>query len=271
MDNMQISAPFGYRSVVTYLREQRVRLPAPGVLPDFALSSSALPLTYSEIPEAGRDYPVIFIQNPQTSTFSMLGVLGVEQNENLYAPNLQWENGIYLPAYVRRYPFCMTHMPNAPVEQQRIVSIESDYMGGDEGELMFDAAGQPTERWNGIFNFIQEFEADLERTQEFCSILANYKLLQPYSVQADLTQGGRVNLDGFFCVDESRLEHLTSDEIRTLIRKGAMRGIYQHLSSLPRFNHLLGRKAQKVAALGGAAAGTAAPAANEALAEAPAA
>ncbi len=248
---MDISPPFGYRSVVTLLREQRVRLPAQGDLPAFALNSNSLPLTYSEISPAGRDYPVIFVQLPN-GDFTIVGVLGVDREENLFINNNTWESGTYVPAYIRRYPFCMTRVINSDdnkVDPERLVCVESDFVSED-GVVLVDADGKGTEQWETIFLFIQEFESDLERTQEFCSILAKYKLLQPFAMQADLTHGGRVNLDGMFCVNESLLENLTSNEIRTLIRKGAMRGIYQHLGSLARFNLILERKAQRNAALG---------------------
>ena len=81
---MQINPPFGYGEIVPLQRDQKVRLPAPGALPEFCRRVNAVPISYSEFGVACRDYPLAFITTDQGRTFIPVGVLGVTGGENLF-------------------------------------------------------------------------------------------------------------------------------------------------------------------------------------------
>ena len=76
-----------------------------------------------------------------------------------------------------------------------------------------------------------------------CSILMDYALLEPFTMQATLAKGGAMHLTGMHRVDEKKLEHLNSSQIKNLMRKGVMGRIYTHLLSLDNFSGLIERKA----------------------------
>jgi hypothetical protein len=149
---------------------------------------------------------------------------------------------VYLPAYLRRYPFCMARVTLDSVEQaDRLICVEKTFLS-NEGERMFDGAGAALPRWQPIEKLLQEYEADLERSREMCAILADYALLEPFTLQASLREGGAMNLGGMHRVDERKLEFLNAAQHRNLIRKGVMGRIYAHLISLENFARLLTRK-----------------------------
>ena len=85
-------------------------------------------------------------------------------------------------------------------------------------------------------------KADLERSREMCAILADYALLEPFTLEASLRESGAMNLGGMHRVDERKLEFLNAAQHRNLIRKGVMGRIYAHLISLENFARLLTRK-----------------------------
>jgi hypothetical protein len=107
---------------------------------------------------------------------------------------------------------------------------------------MFDDAGGPLERWRPIDKLLNEYEADLARSHEMCAILADYTLLEPFTLQAVLNDGGAMNLGGMYRVEEKKLEFLNAAQHRNLIKKGIMGRIYAHLLSLDNFARLLKRK-----------------------------
>ena len=108
--------------------------------------------------------------------------------ENLFYTDGSWARGVYVPAYARRYPFCMAKVTSNKVEQQdRLICVEKSLLD-DGGEAMFDAEGQPGEKWKGIERLLTEYEADLERMREMCAILADYGLLEPFTMQATLNK-----------------------------------------------------------------------------------
>src|SRR5258707_6139375 len=239
---MQINPPFGYSEIVPLRKDQKVRLPARGALPEFCRRVNAVPISYSEFGVACRDYPLAFITTDRGRTFPPVAVLGVTGGENLFLRDGQWDGSVYLPAYVRRYPFCMARVTLDSVEQaDRLICVEKAFVS-EEGERMFDDSGLAPARWQTIEKLLQEYEADLERSRELCAILADYAFLEPFTLQTSLKEGGATNLGGMYRVDERKLEFLNAAQHKTLIRKGVMGRIYAHLISLENFARLLARK-----------------------------
>ncbi len=247
---MDINPPFGYREIVPFLKTHRVKLPAAAELPGFTRELNAIPVSFAEFGVAGRDYPLVFASGDDGKTFSPVAVLGLSSGENLFLDDSGWAASTYVPAYVRRYPFCMARVTLDAIEQQdRLICVEKAYVAADDdsGEAMFDGDNQPLPRWTGIEKLLNEYEADLERTREMCSIYFEYGLLEPFTMQATLTGGTPMNLTGMHRVNEAKLEFLTADQLRTVLRKGLLARVYAHLLSLDNFGRLLDRKAARPA------------------------
>jgi SapC len=176
-------------------------------------------------------------------------VLGIAAAENLYVSGNGWVTGVYLPAYARRHPFCMARVSVDKIEQQqRLICVEKQFLDEEGGQAMFED-GQPSTRWTEIERLLSEYEADLERGREMCALLADYGLLEPFTVQATLAKakgGGAMHVTGMHKVSEKNLENLNSAQLKNLMRKGSMARIYMHLLSLANFSRLLERKAARV-------------------------
>ncbi len=239
---MDINPPFGFKEIVPFYKNQKVNLPEAGMLPEFVHGSNAVPVSYTEFPVAFRDFPLVFVSTDDGKSFSPVAVLGVSGAENLFLCDGKWDADVYLPAYVRRYPFCMARVTLDSVEQaDRLVCVEKTFLN-DKGDSMFDADGKALERWQPIERLLNDYEADLERTREMCAILADYSLLEPFTLQATLKDGGPMNLAGMYRIEEKKLEYLNAAQHRNLFKKGIMGRIYTHLLSLDNFARLLMRK-----------------------------
>lgn len=243
---MQISPPFGYSELTPLLKTHRVIPPGEVSLPAFAIACNALPVTMSEIPIAGHHYPIIFSGNNNNKSFNPAAIVGITSGENLFVTEGSWQAGAYLPAYVRRYPYCMTRVSiDSNPQTQRIICIETTALR-ENGDALFDATGAPLPGWTATETLLQEFEADLERTSEMCAILSDLKLLEPFTMQANFNIGGAFHLDGMFRVEEKRIELLAANDLKMLIRKGILARIYQHLGSLSNFNRLTDLKGERL-------------------------
>ena len=243
---MQISAPFGYQEITPFLKNHKVALPAPGALPSFTQELNAIPVSYTEFNVAHRDFPLVFSSGDEGRSFAPVAVLGLEAKENLFVQGEGWAPGVYVPAYVRRYPFCMARVTLDNIEQaERLICVEKEHIVETGGVMMFDDKQEPLPRWKEVEKLLEEYEADLERTKEMCGILADYGLLEPFTMQATLNAGGSMHLTGMFRVDEKKLEFLNASQHKNLIKKGVMSKIYIHLLSLDNFGRLLDRKAQR--------------------------
>jgi len=246
---MQISPPFGYKHVVPFQKTHKVRLLAPGEAPEFVRQGGALPISNSEFGPAGRHYPIVFIGDGKT--YSAVAVVGITTNENLFVSDGRWAGDVYMPAYARRYPFCMAKVNVNQVEQQnRLICVEESAID-ESGEAMFDTGGKPTAKWQDFERLLSEYEADLERTREMCATLSDYGLLEPFTMQAKLKPelgGAALQLGGMHRVAEKNIENLNAAQLKNLVRLGIMARIYVHLLSLEHFGRLLDRRAAQIKA-----------------------
>ena len=245
---MQITPPFGYREVVPFLKTQKVRLLKSGAVPEFVQRGNAIPISHSEFQLVGRDYPIVFASSDGGKNFAAVAVLGVAAGENLFYGE-GWARNVYVPAYARRYPFCMAKVTLDKVEQKnRLICVEKSALDDAEGDAMFDTAGKSSERWTQLERLLTEYEADLERSREMCGLLADYALLEPFTMQASLGKdkaGPKMQLTGMHRVAEKKLEDLNAAQLKNLMRKGMLARIYMHLLSLDNFARLLERKANR--------------------------
>jgi hypothetical protein len=246
---MQISPPFGYREVVPFLKTQKVRLLSPGEAPEFAQRGNAIPISHTEFQPVARHYPIVFTTSDGGKSYAAVAVLGLAGGENLFWDAGRWAEGVYVPAYARRYPFCMARVNVNKVQQKdRLICVEKSALD-EGGEAMFDASGNATEKWKGVERLLAEYEADLERMREMCALLGDYGLLEPFNMQATLKKekgGGSMQMSGMHRVAEKNLENLNTAQLKNLMRKGYLARLYIHLLSLENFGRLLDRKSERV-------------------------
>ena len=95
---------------------------------------------------------------------------------------------------------------NEVEQKDRPICVAIDEAGG---EAMFDAAGQPTEKWKAIARLLGEYEADIER-RAMCATLAEHGLLEPFNT---------VPCSSPACaVWPADLEKLNATELKNLVR-----------------------------------------------------
>ena len=238
-----ITPPFGYGGIVPVLKTHKV-LATDGLVPEPLRRSNAIPLTISEIPRASRDYPVVFASADGGESFGVVALLGLGEKENLFVgEDGKWRGDAYLPAYLRRYPFCMaTVTRGGQAGEERIVCVEEAMLDTQRGLPLERQEGEKLSWWSERLHLLQEYEADLIRTRHMCDTLKKLAILERFSAQA-VSDGGEVmNLGGMFRVDEQRLEALKADDLRMLIRKGIMGRLYAHMISLDNLGRLLDRR-----------------------------
>ena len=66
--------------------------------------------------------------------------------------------------------------------------------------------GKPTPYVENVLKFLQQYQLEFHRTQEFCKKLKDLNLLRPMQAQVDIGAGERLALGGFSVVDRARLK-----------------------------------------------------------------
>lgn len=242
--NMDIRPPYGYQEIVPLTKAHRVLLPEPRKLPLVFRSVTAVPLSFTEFPAACRDYPIAFIGGEGGRSFVAMAVLGLENQQNLFVTaDGAWEPGVYLPAYVRRYPFCMTRVTVDGKEQpERIACVEKRAVN-DKGEALHDAQGNPLPAWEERKKLLFDYETDLARCDEMSRMLAGLGLLETFTMQAIPSEGAPLAMTGMHRVAEQKLAALAPDKLSQLAQSGILARVYAHLISLNNFGRLLDRRA----------------------------
>ncbi|HXF65415.1 MAG TPA: SapC family protein [Burkholderiales bacterium] len=241
---MEIKPPYGYQEIVPLNKNHRVLLPQGGKLPLVFRSLAAVPLSYTEFGAACRDYPIAFVSGDGGASFVAMAVLGLERDQNLFVTaEGAWDAAAYLPAYVRRYPFCMTRVTVDGREQpERIACVEKRAVS-ERGEPLYDAKGEPLPAWAERRKLLFEYEADLVRSEEMARALAALGLLEPFTMQAVPNEGAPLALAGMYRVAEPKLAELAPEKLKELVQKGILARVYAHLVSLANFGRLLDRRA----------------------------
>src|SRR3954467_10201319 len=243
-DTPQITPPYGFQEVVALAKTHRVLLPKGPTVPVVFRTMNPIPVSYTEFPVAARDYPLGFISADDGKTYAPMLVLGLAAQQNLFIMHDDtWDRRVYLPAYVRRFPFCMTRvMVDGKEAPERVACVEKIAIN-DKGEKLFDDKGQATAEWQQREKLLFEFEADLGRTEEMCKLLAQPQLLEPFTMQATPNEGEPLQLTGMFRVAEEKLAQLDGGVLKELAAKGVLGRAYAHLISLENFRRLLDRRA----------------------------
>jgi hypothetical protein len=206
----------------------------------FAKQGHAVPLTVTEFPLAAVSGPIIFVGDEKVP----LAVMGLNQGENLFVKDDgQFEPGVYIPAYVRRYPFVYANDAQAG---QMVLCIDRKAEFIVEGGDMpfFDADGQPSEYTKGCMTFVNDYETERQRTQSFVQLLKDNDLFEIKTashtpVNADGTPGQPVKIAEYFGVSETKLNELPAEKLVELRNNGALAQIYAHLLSLVGWDRLI--------------------------------
>lgn len=234
-----ITPPFGYGPIVALQREDRVLLPR-GATPEFCRGVNALALSASEFTAASRDYPIAFACG-EDGRFAPVVLLGLADKQNLFiGPSGDWDPASYLPAYVRRYPFCIAREEAHTQSTQRVVCVDSAYLDPD-GFALFDASGVPSDEWRGIESLLRAYEDDLELTARMCDALQKLDLFEPFEFKVMQGNDTALTVKGVYRIDEKRFTDLRPASHKALITKGFMSRIYAHLHSLENFTRLYQR------------------------------
>ena len=202
----------------------------------------AIPVTVDEFALVQRHYPIVFSIGESPIPIALMG-LNEGVNVFLDEEGKARDPDLYVPAYLRRYPFMLARLRQDSDELSLCFDPTSGAVGDfKDGEALFDG-DQPTEATNAILKFCEQFEEAGQRTQAFMNELKESGLLmdgevaiQPEGVEQPFIYRG------FQMVDEEKFRNLTGDKLRKLNQNGALPLIFSHLFSLSVIREVFGRQ-----------------------------
>ncbi len=223
--------PLFYKSIVPISTQFH---PNHGLVPqdnlNFTRVTHAIPVTVDEFAVAQRTFPIVFGVGDQPAPLVLLSLV---DGLNLFVDDVgKWEEGAYLPAFVRRYPFMLAKLGPEATELSLCFDDTSGIVTPDGGDKLFDGDAK-TATTDRILDFCGSFEQAVARTRGFMDEMNKLDLLTDGEVTIQQPNRDPVVYRGFRMVAEEKLQALRGDQARKMVQSGMMGLIYAHLFSLP--------------------------------------
>jgi hypothetical protein len=208
-------------------------------------NAHAVPVTVEEFPLLQRHFPIVFSVGEDPIPLALMG-LNEGQNVFLDETGKPHDRNIYIPAYMRRYPFLLARLRPDSDELSLCFDPTSGAVGDfEEGEPLFDG-DQPSDATKAILQFCEQFETAGQRTAAFVQELKKSDLLMDGEVAIQPENAPQPFVyRGFRMVDEEKLRELRGDELRKMNQSGLLALIYAHLFSLSQIRDVFARQVQQ--------------------------
>ena len=210
---------------------------------DFLKNAHAIPLTVDEFVEAQRDLPIIFTAGDDPLP---LALMGLNEGINTYVNDKgRIDDPVYLPAYVRRYPFMLAKLQPDAEELSLCFDPTSSAIGEfKDGEAMFGADTQPTENTKRILEFCESFEQAGQRTKAFMDELKAHDLLMEGEIGITVSErpDQPFTYRGFQMVNREKLSEIPATQLEIWNKNGFLMLVHAHLFSLDQMRKIFGRQ-----------------------------
>ena len=237
---MNTPRPLFFNDLVALDTEQhrRLALPAERKHFGFARGTHLLPLTFAEVGLALKHYPLVFVAEGET--FALVALTGLPGQGNRFIDAQdEWMPGVYIPAYVRGYPFIALRPSDKADPVLAFDPTAADFKTRG-GQTLLGADGQPTEQLKGIAAFQAEYRQLAERTAVMTQALKAADVLEEGSLNLQPNNGGEAQkIGGFLVVSEQKLKALSADALKKLMEADALGLAYAQLFSMGNLGNVL--------------------------------
>lgn len=199
-----------------------------------AQAANAIPLGIGEFWQASAHYPLVF--GPAGASSFPIAITALREGRNLFVDtHHQWLDGVYLPNWLKRYPFWMQVTADKQrasfwfdASSQHIVPLQDDA----EAQPLFDYKGNPNQALERIIALCKQCDADALQTAAFMHALEEHQLLVDRTATMELAHGEPYSLKGFRIIDIDAYHRLPDAILAQWTRNGWAAMIELHRVSI---------------------------------------
>ena len=212
---------------------------------EFLKGQHAIPITVDEFVQCQRDFPIVFSSGDNPLP---LALMGLNEGVNTFVgEDGKFSEAVYVPAYIRRYPFMLAKLKPDTDELSLCFDPSAGVVGEfKEGEILF-ADGEATDATKRILEFCEHFEQAGQRTRVFLEELTKNELL----MDGEIGISTQENPDkpfvyrGFKMIDQEKLKNISDEQLKAWHENGLLMLIHAHIFSLDLMRTIFARQAQQ--------------------------
>lgn len=192
-----------------------------------------IPLGFTEIWNAAHDSAVIISAGDNAEFLAFCGVTNEVTVFN--------HDNVYLPAFIRTYPFVNMEVRNEKNEIGSVIGIDknSKYVAKNKKIALFDGEKNLTKEANERVELVRELNRQREVSRNIILELKEHDLLIKKDLTIKVEEQEKVIIEEFYIIDIQKLVKLEDKVLATWARKGWM-GIFDaHVKSIANFKKVL--------------------------------
>jgi len=197
---------------------------------------SSVKLAISELRQASRYYPIVFLNGNSSLPQALLSL---EPGQNyLIDEQGNWKVP-YVPAYLKLYPFMLATISDQKDKLALCIDPDAEHFKSGMGDPLFTADGKLTEAVQKILKALEVYQKDIARTQALFTELDKQGVIVDRSFKYSINQTEK-SIKGFKGLDMEKLYALDDKTLAGYVKNGVMKMIYDLNDSFSNFQKFIG-------------------------------
>lgn len=193
-----------------------------------------------------REYPIFFRQSEEGIFYAVV-ILGLDKGENLYVQDGEW-NARYLPCMLKKGPFAL-EAPKDKAENfdpRIIVDLDDMRVNEEEGDRVFLPQGGYAPYLEDVLATLKRLHVGASLAASFFDHMQNFKLLEPVTLQLNLSANQRYTVPELFTISRDRVAELSADELFQLNQLGLLEHCFSVMTSAGNMSLLVDKKVESL-------------------------
>jgi hypothetical protein len=210
--------------------------------PDFlhAKGLNLAAITLGELSACTSNFPVLFVQHPETRQTRPVAVFGLRPGENVYLGETTWD-ATYVPLMIQRHPFIIGYDDRVDDDRQLATCINrsSPLVGEAEGIALFTPAGEETDFLKSRHLMMRDIFEGERVCEDFVRKLQELDLLAPVEILLQPMDGEVRKIAGMQTISQRKLRELKPEVVQELFGSEFLAACYLILASLFQLHKLM--------------------------------